>query len=144
MARARLDLPSTLPFQVSLNVRIADVNYLGHLGNDAVLGLLNEARIAFLAESGYTEKNIDGVGIIMTDAHVVYRSEAFHGDVLRVEVGVGEFSHSGCDLFYRMSNAASGAEVARAKTGIAFFNYEERKITPVPAGFRERYGRILP
>jgi hypothetical protein len=45
-----------------------DINYGGHLGNDAVLSLVHEARVRFLKQQGYTENNIEGAGIIMADA----------------------------------------------------------------------------
>jgi len=50
MARSRIDLPDSFPFGIDIPVRITDINYGGHLGNDAVLGLVHEARIAFLAD----------------------------------------------------------------------------------------------
>ena len=48
MARIKLDLPERFPFSTELRVRITDVNYGGHMGNDSLLGLLHEARVRFL------------------------------------------------------------------------------------------------
>ena len=67
---------------------------------------------------------------------VVYRSEAFYGEVMVVDVTVGEFSRVGCDFFYRLSDQDSGREVVRAKTGIVFFDYEVRKTAAVPPKFK--------
>ena len=50
MARVKLEIPELLPFATELEVRVGDVNYGGHLGNDALLGLLHEARIRFLGK----------------------------------------------------------------------------------------------
>jgi acyl-CoA thioester hydrolase len=88
MPRIRIDLPAAFPFSTDIPVRITDVNYGGHLGNDALLSLLHEARVLYLHTFGWTEKDIAGAAIIMTDAAVVYRSEAFQGDLLRIEVAV--------------------------------------------------------
>ena len=79
-----------------------------------------------------------GVGIIVADAAVQYRSEAFHGEVMRVSMGAADFSRYGCDLPWRMVERESGREVARGKTGIVFFDYSERKVTGVPEGFRAK------
>ncbi|MGA9117792.1 MAG: thioesterase family protein [Bacteroidota bacterium] len=119
-------------------VRISDVNYGGHLGNDAVLSLAHEARIRYLGTLGYTELDIEGLGIIMTDAVIVYRAESFHGDRLRIEVAVDSFHSHGCDFVYRISRADDSREIARLKTGIAFFDYAKRKIAQLPVGFREK------
>ena len=140
MARIRLELPETLPFHTEIPVRISDINYGNHLGNDAVLSLAHEARVRFLKQHGFSELDIDGVGLIITDAVIVYKNQAFYGDVLSVSVGVGEFNRRGCDVFYRLTDLASGREVARAKTGIVFYDYHRRKIAGVPESFRRMIG----
>ena len=68
MPRIRIDLPATFPFAIELPVRITDVNYGGHLGNDALLSLLHEARCRFLLHHGCSEANTAGVGMVMVDA----------------------------------------------------------------------------
>lgn len=71
---------------------------------------------------------------------VVYRAEAFHGDALRVRVGLGDFNAYGFDMFYHLENPAADKEIARVKTGIVFFDYQTRKIAPIPAAFIQRAG----
>lgn len=139
MARVRLELPERLDFSTELEVLVGHVNYGGHLGNDALLGLLHEARVRFLASLGHSEQSVEGCGLIMADAAVVYRAEAFHGDRLTVEVGVGDFTRSGCDLYYRVTRRGDGRPVADAKTGLVFFDYATRRPLPVPEGFRARF-----
>ncbi len=136
MSRVRLDLPERFLFATEVALRVSDINYGGHLGNDAVLSLAQEARMRFLQSHGWSEQNVDGVGIIMTDAVVVYRSQAFYGDVLTIDVAVADLQQLRCDFLFRMVNKASGKEVARVKTGIAFFDYANRTPSPVPPAFR--------
>jgi acyl-CoA thioesterase FadM len=140
MTRVRLELPAKFLFTTELPLRISDINYGGHLGNDAVLSLAQEARIRFLRSHGWSERDVAGVGIIMTDAVVVYRSEAFLGDVLAIDVAVTDLQQLGCDFVFRMVSRVSGKEVARVKTGVVFFNYATRKPEPVPEEFRKACG----
>ncbi len=140
MTRVRLDLPERFLFATEVALRVSDINYGGHLGNAAVLSLAQEARMRFLQSHGWSERDVDGVGIIMTDAVVVYRSQAFYGDVLTIDVAVEDLQQLGCDFIFRMVNKASGKEVARVKTGIAFFDYVSRKPSPVPPAFRSVCG----
>ena len=138
MARIKLALPQVFPFKTDIPVRITDINYGGHLGNDSVLALIHEARVRFLKEQGYTELDICGAGLIQSDAVIVFKSEAFYGDIITIEVAVGEFSSTGCDFFYLMKNQSTGREVARAKTGIVFFDYKKKKPVKVPNEFLQR------
>ncbi|MEK6756777.1 MAG: thioesterase family protein, partial [Bacteroidota bacterium] len=82
MARVELELPERFHFSVEIPLRITDINYGGHLGNDALLSLLHEARVQFLRHHGFTEMNIDRRSIIMADAVILYKSEGFYGDVV--------------------------------------------------------------
>jgi len=139
MARIKLELPNTFPFSTEIPVRITDINYGGHLGNDAMLSLIHEARVRLYAHFGFSEANVDGCGTIMTDVAIVYKAEVFHGDVLRFEVGVGDFQRVGCDIMYRATKVGSGELVAEAKTGIVFFDYNSRKVQKVPQKFAAKF-----
>jgi acyl-CoA thioesterase FadM len=137
MARIKLDLPDAFPYRTTLTVRVTDLNYGSHLGNDALLGMIHEARVRFLASMGYSELDVEGVGMLMADCAIVYKTQGFLGDRLDIAVAAGEFTRVGCDLFYLLEKA-DGQEVARAKTGLVFFDYSAQAVRPVPEGFRAR------
>lgn len=140
MSRVKIDLPERFDFSTELAVRIGDVNYGNHLGNDTVLALAHEARLRFLKSRGLSEADAGGCGMIMADAAIVYQSQAFHGDELLIEVAATEFSRAGCDFVYRMTNKATGREIARVKTGIVFFDYAAGKIVKMPEKFKTAFG----
>ena len=48
---------------VELPVRITDINYGQHLGNDRLFALLHEARIQFLSQWGFSEIDAGGAGV---------------------------------------------------------------------------------
>lgn len=132
MARVQIELPQAWFFSARLAVRVTDVNYGGHLGNDRVLGLAHEARVRWLASCGLSEKDVGGVGLIMADAALVFRGEAFLGDELDVELGAVETRRSSFDLVYRLTRPADGAEIALVKTGMVCFDYAARKVARLP------------
>src|SRR5512143_1177371 len=136
MARLQLELPTAFLFATELEVRIGDINYAGHLSNDALLALLHEARVRFLASYGLREPDVFGSSLLIADAAVVYKSEAFQGELLKIEVAVTDFNKYGCDFVYRVTEKQSGREVARSKIGMVFFSYAERRIQPMPEPFR--------
>ena len=139
MDRIKIDLPDSFLFETEISVRISDINYGGHLGNDSVFSIAHEARIRFLNSLGYTEKNIEGKGFIMSDAAVAYRSESFYGDILLVSVNVGNFSGTGFEIYYKMVRKKDGKEIARIKTGMVFFDYNTGKITKIPDNFSLKF-----
>lgn len=135
MARIKLELPDTFIYRTDLTLRITDINYGGHLANDAVLGIAHEARIRFLNSLGYSELDVEGKSLIMTDAVVVYKSQAYRGDKIVIEVTVQDISKLGFDVIYLISNIETAKEIARVKTGLAFFDYKTNKLSQVPDGF---------
>lgn len=136
MPRLTLPLPESFPFRTELPILISQINYAGHLDNAQVLVLAGEARLRFLKWMGYrSETEIEGLGLIMADQAVQYRSEAFYGETLVVEMSASDFNKRGCDFVWRMSEASSGREVARGKAGIVFFDYASRQVAEVPEGF---------
>jgi acyl-CoA thioester hydrolase len=137
MPRVEIDLPAEFLFHTQIPIRIGDINYGGHLGNDAVLAIVQEARVRFLRARGWTELDVEGVGIVMVDAAVVYSAEGLYGMVLDVAIAADDVRSRGCDLLYRLVDAASGAEISRVKTGILFFDYGARKIARMPQAFRD-------
>ena len=139
MARIELNLPDNFSFSTDVRVRISDINYGNHLGNDALLSLVHEARLQFLQSRGFSELDIDGCGLILTDAGIVYKSQGFHGDLLTILAAVGDFTKYGCDFFYKVIRKNGGKEVARAKTGVVFFDYNRQKVAPVPAAFLDAF-----
>jgi acyl-CoA thioesterase FadM len=140
MARVKLDLPNRFAFETELPLRITDINYGQHLGNDALLSLLHEARVRFLNSHRLSEVDVGGCGLIMTDAVIIYKAQAAYGDVLRIQIAVQDFGALGCDLVYRATNRATGAEVARAKTGLVCFDYSHNKPVRAPEKFRAALG----
>lgn len=138
MPRITIDLPNAFAFSTELQVYLSHINEAGHVDNAQLLTLVSEARQRFFQSLGYTQTAVEGVGIVVADAAIQYRSEAFHGETLVIDMGAHEFSKYGCDLVYRIREQISDREVARGKTGIVFFDYAQRKVAPVPSAFREK------
>jgi acyl-CoA thioesterase FadM len=143
MARIEITIPDHIIFKTTLPVTITDINYGKHLGNDKVLGFMHEARVQFFEWLGFSEADIDGVSVIQADTAVVYKSEAFHRDVIEVQLSIGEFSRAGFELYYRLYNITQQKDCAWAKTGMVCFDYTERKVKSVPDVFRQRCEKLI-
>jgi YbgC/YbaW family acyl-CoA thioester hydrolase len=134
MPRLKIELPTLFSFSTKIPLRITDLNYGGHVGNDTILTLIHEARMQFLKNAGYSELDFAGVGMIMSDVMIEFKNELFYGDVLIASVTAGEFSKVGFDLFYKLEKAQNDTTilVATAKTGMVCYDYQKKKVVSVP------------
>ena len=142
MARVKIPVPSGFHFNTTIPVRISDINYGGHLGNDSVISLVHEARMQYLQQHGFTELAFGGVGLIMADLAVEFKAEGFYGDQIQVAVTSTEFTRVGFDIIYELSKEAAGKKliVALVKTGMICYDYGARKVASLPVGVRELLG----
>lgn len=140
MARIKVELPAHFSFSTIIPIRITDLNYGRHVGNDSILSLIHEARIQFLKHYGFEELNIGGVGLIMSDVGIEFKQESFYGDQLKASVVAGDFYKVGFDLYYKLERETEGKTVlvAAAKTGMVCFDYDKKKIAAVPGIMKEK------
>ncbi len=138
--RVRIQFPAAFSFQCQVPVRITDINYGGHVGNDKLLAFAHEARMAFFAQWGFTEMNAGGCSLIMADSAIQYKGEGFFGDVLTIEMCVGALSSISFELYYKVTTQRNGQciDIAFIKTGMLCFDYQHRKIAEMTDLLREK------
>ena len=134
MARVKVELPAHFSFSTTIPVRITDINYGGHVGNDTILSLIHEARVQFLRQHGYEELKFAGVGLIMSDVAIEFKNESFYGDQILVSVTATEFSKVAFELYYKLEKKTGDNPVviAIAKTGMVCYDYDRKKVVAVP------------
>ncbi|MCF6238721.1 MAG: acyl-CoA thioesterase [Candidatus Marinimicrobia bacterium] len=125
-------------FTIPYTVRIADVNYGGHVANSAVLNFFQDARIAYLKNLGdYSELDIGNqCGVIMPEAHLKYLAEMFHDDELVIGVRIGKLGRSSFTMIYQIER--DGETTAEGETVLVCFDYDKRKPRRLHVEFRER------
>jgi acyl-CoA thioester hydrolase len=128
-------------FTMPYTVRIADINYGGHVANSAVLNFFQEARIAYLGQLGaFSELDLGGCGIILPEAQVRYRAEMFHGDQLLIGVRIEAMKNSSMMMAYRIDR--EGQVVAEGTTALVAFDYRTRRPVRLPEAFRQAVVRF--
>lgn len=134
MARVKVELPEQFAFSTTIPVRITDLNYGKHVGNDTILSMIHEARVQYLKQLGYGELDLAGVGLIMSDVAIEFKSELFYGDEVLVSVAAGDLSKISFDLYYKLEKRSGDktVAVAVAKTGMVCYDYSKKKVAPIP------------
>ena len=134
MERIKLNLPEQFLFSTNIAIRITDINYGGHVGNDSFLSLIHEARQQFLYHYQYSEMNFAGTSLIMADVAVEYKKELSYGDVVKISVTAIGFDKLGFDIFYLLEviQEEKNYIAGKAKTGMMCFDYQNKKRMQVP------------
>jgi acyl-CoA thioesterase FadM len=134
MERIKLHLTQNFSFSTYITIRITDLNYGGHVGNDVFLSLIHEARQQFLQHHGYAELQFKGVSLIMADAAVEFKAELYHRDIVKISVAATGFDKIGFDLHYLLQLEKDGELIlaGKAKTGMICFDYSAKKKVAVP------------
>lgn len=125
-------------------VRVGDINYGNHMGNDKALLIFHDARIRFLRSLGFSEMNIgEQTGIILNEAHLYYKKEIFLYDRLSVDVDVVMITSSSFTLEYRVHRNHDDAPVLTGTTRIIAFDYENKKVVRLPGHFMEKISDLM-
>ncbi len=141
MARIKIAIPANIISRINIPVRITDINYGNHLGNDALVSIVHEARIQFLKLHNYSELNIEGASLIMGDLAVEYVAESFYGDLLEISIAAAEINRVSFELYYHVETIRNENRItiAKAKTGMVCYDYGVKKVVSVP----EKLKRVL-
>ncbi len=139
MPRIKIELPENCIASFKIPVRITDINYGNHVGNDSVVAIIHEARMQFLSQHGFTEMNVSGTSLIMSELVVEFKNEAFYKDIFDVKLFIGEISRVSFEIFYSLCTLREHnvIVIANAKTGMVCFNYDAKKVQPVPEALKK-------
>lgn len=134
MERIKINLPEIFTFSTTIKIRITDLNYGGHVGNDSFLSLVHEARLQFLQSKDFSEMNVLGVSLIMADASIEFKKEMVYGDSVKISVAATNFDRIGFDIFYLLEVVKEGVSITtgKAKTGMMCFDYANKKKASIP------------
>ena len=130
-------------FTQSYRVRVDDINYGGHMGNERALVVFQDARIAFLGSLGWSETDVgEGLGLILVEAAVRYAKEVFRNDLLETRVRIANLKRSSFDMEFSSFRIPEGEEAFSGFTRMLVFHYGERKVRELPERVREALARF--
>lgn len=116
MERVKLDFPAeAVIHRHALTVRVTDMNYGRHLGHDALVSLLHEARIQAFASLDLPEWDMHGHPSVVADLAVQYQNEARWPDALVIATAVPEPQGKALTIYQRVYHAYSEQIVATAR-----------------------------
>jgi acyl-CoA thioesterase FadM len=125
MARIKIELPEKFYYETIIPIRITDLNYGNHVGNDTILSILHEARVQYLS-----------------DVAVEFKNEIFYGEKIIASVTVSEISKFSFNVYYKLEKENNDKRilVALAKTGMVCYDYGAKKVAAVPKEVKDKLG----
>jgi YbgC/YbaW family acyl-CoA thioester hydrolase len=123
----------TFKLSVPLKVRMDDVNYGKHVGHQTYFSFFQEARIAYLAQFGFSELDISGYGMIIAEANCTYKNQLYYGDDITVGCGISVLGPKMFAMDYRISKGDQICALGYTKS--LCFDYGSKKVTKLPLEF---------
>ncbi|MHC4601657.1 MAG: acyl-CoA thioesterase [Planctomycetota bacterium] len=125
------------PFETQYAVRIDDINYGGHMGNERALVLFQDGRIRFLEALGCAEKDIgEGRGLILVEATIRYRREAFLHDVLVSSITLDDLKSKSFTMRIVVAREGEDGVVLEGETKMVAYDYAAKRTAELPGPFR--------
>ena len=142
MPKTKLTQQPYYSFQYQTQLKIRDINYGNHLSNDAVVGLIHEARLHMLQELGCSELDLGDQksGIIIADLVVNYKNQGYLNDEIMIHLKIDEIKKKGFRIFYKMERGTD--LIVLAETGIVVYNYQAKSIANIPDVFIEQLAKL--
>ena len=77
----------------------------------------------------------------MSDLEVEFKKEGLYGDIIEVEVSLGELSKVGFDIYYQLVTYRKEEKIilVKAKTGMVCYDYTNKKVAAVPELFKKLF-----
>lgn len=120
-------------FSITLTVRVSDLNYGNHVGYQNYFSYFQEARIAYLAQFGYTELDIEGHGMIIGEANCKYKQELFLNDRICIACRIQEIKSKLFVMRYEITKDSTSC--AEGFTRNLCYDYQAKKVIRLPDAF---------
>ena len=133
MERVAIEFPAdAVIHRHTLSVRVTDMNYGRHLGHDALVSLLHEARAQALGRLHLPEWDMGGYPSVVVDLAIQYQQEARFPEVLVIETAVPEPQGKALTVYQRVLKEGSETVVATARINKLLLDLGAGKPVPIP------------
>ena len=124
-------MPSKFRFSITVDVRFADMDSMGHVNNAVYLTYFEAARMAYwMHVTGRTD--LKGMDMILARAEVDFRSPLVAPESVEVGVRCASIGRTSFVLEQDMHERKSGRLVAEARKVLVHYDYAI--LRPVPIG----------
>jgi acyl-CoA thioester hydrolase len=137
------DLPGDFAHRVSIDVRFADTDAMGHVNNAVYLTYCEMARIRYWSDvtgEPLAARHHGAESLILAEARITYRAQVFHTDAVTVETRATKIGRSSFILEHRLTACEPGGDprlVAVSDSVMVRYDYTVGHASPLDDRFVE-------
>jgi acyl-CoA thioester hydrolase len=137
------DLPGDFAHRVSIDVRFADTDAMGHVNNAVYLTYCEMARIRYWSDvtgEPLAARHHGAESLILAEARITYRAQVFHTDTVTVETRATKIGRSSFILEHRLTACEPGGDprlVAVSDSVMVRYDYTVGHASPLDDRFVE-------
>ena len=129
-------------FSVSIPVRFADCDILGHVNHAKMFTYMEEVRAQYLGKvlgMRFTpSETAPGRSALLAQASCTYQSPAKFGETLLIKTRTLKIGKSSFVMDYEIHEEKTSRPVAVGQTVGVFFDFRTQKSAPLPPSLREK------
>jgi len=135
------DLPGDFAHRVSIDVRFADTDAMGHVNNAVYLTYCEMARIRYWTDvtgEPIAAGHQGAESLILAEARITYRAPVYHSETVTVETRATHIGRSSFTLEHRLTACPPGGTprlVATSDSVMVRFDYRTDRPTPLSEAF---------
>jgi acyl-CoA thioester hydrolase len=135
------DLPGSFRHRVTVDVRFADTDAMGHVNNAVYLTYCEAARIRYWTDvtgEPVAAGHEGAESLILAEARIAYRAPVFHTEQVTVETRSTRIGTSSFTLEHRLTACPPGGAprlVATSESVMVRYDYATERPTPISAAF---------
>ena len=123
-------------FVCDIQMRFRDLDPMGHVNNAVFLTYCELARTQFYLEHEL-KRGLHDIDFILARAEIDYVSAAEWGDRVRVAVWPSKIGTTSFTLDYEITEARTDRRLARSRSVLVSYDYENKEPKPIPEAFRK-------
>ncbi|WP_066174771.1 acyl-CoA thioesterase [Bacillus marinisedimentorum] len=128
--------------ELTVKVRFAETDALGHVNNTSYFIYQEEARVEFFGKLGY-ELNASEWHFILASTKCDFLSQGYFGQTLAVETTVHRIGTKSFGLTHEIKDKESRTLIARGLETIVYFNFHTQQSETVPDSLRAKLEQYL-
>jgi acyl-CoA thioester hydrolase len=126
--------------KLTVEVPYGDIDAMGHLNNVRYFAYMEWARQKYWLTVRRSTRVLD-IDFVVAHAQIDFRSSAYMGELLGLEIRVSRMGESSFDFSYRLTGP-DGRLVAEAKTTQVMFDWEAKRAKPLDEATRKRVAEV--